>query len=155
MSSIVTHKPTGLVDEGEPLRKEWTREECAVPQNSGLWDRQPPEDNPTSEPEPDLIVLAKARREVRTPNPQTKDIRLLVEVSGSTAHCGSNTKPGLYARAELPEYWVIDIPGHRLIVHRDPLKGVYQSIIAYSEKESVRPLAAPDREFRVATAFEE
>lgn len=51
------------------------------------------------------------------------------------------------------DYWVLDIPARRLIVHRDPRNGLYQSITAYKMPEAVAPLAAPDQEFRVAEAF--
>src|ERR1700685_3649242 len=40
-----------------------------------------PEDNPTNEPEPDLVVLARPIREVMGGNPRPADIRLVVELS--------------------------------------------------------------------------
>ena len=62
-------------------------------------------------------------------------------------------KARLYARARIVEYWVVDIPGRRIIVHRDPQEGQYQSVVAYAEQESVKPLASPDHEFPVRSAF--
>ena len=112
-----------------------------------------PEDNPTSEPEPDLIVLAKPSREFRSANPRPEDLRLVVEISDSTLGFDLTTKAELYARAGIVEYWVFDIAARRLIVYRDPREGLYRSIAAYTEQEAVAPLAAPDREFRVAEAF--
>jgi Uma2 family endonuclease len=111
-----------------------------------------PEDNPTNEPEPDLIVLTKPSREFKD-NPQPADLRLVVEISDSTLGFDLTTKARLYARARIVEYWVVDIPGQRIIVHRDPQAGKYQSIVAYAEQESVKPLASPDHEFRVAELF--
>jgi len=112
-----------------------------------------PEDNPTSEPQPDLIVLAKPSWEIRDANPQPSDLRLVVEISDSTLGFDLTTKAALYARAGIADYWVLDVAARRLIVHRDPRNGLYQSITAYSEHEAVAPLAAPDREFRVGEAF--
>jgi hypothetical protein len=40
-----------------------------------------PEDNPTNEPEPDLVVLSKPSREFRDANPRPTDLRLVVEIS--------------------------------------------------------------------------
>lgn len=114
-----------------------------------------PEDNPTNEPEPDLIVLVKLSREYRVGNPRPEDLRLVVEISDSSLSFDRNTKAALYARAGIVEYWVFDINGRRLLVHRDPREGRYTSVTAYAEHESVSPLAAPDREFRVAEAFPE
>ena len=113
-----------------------------------------PEDNPTNEPEPDLIVFSKPYREF-TANPQRGDLRLVVEISDPTLNFDRTTKARLYARARIVEYWVVDIPGRRIIVHRDPQKGQYQSVIAYSEQENVKPLASPDHEFPVGSAFAE
>jgi len=112
-----------------------------------------PEDNPTNEPEPDLIVLAKPSREIKDANPQPADLRLVLEISDSTLSFDRSTKARLYARARIVEYWVVDIPGRRIIVHRDPQEGQYRSVIAYAEQESVKPLASPDSEFPVGSAF--
>ena len=112
-----------------------------------------PEDNPTNEPEPDLIVLAKPSREIKDANPQPADLRLVLEISDSTLSFDRSTKARLYARARIVEYWVVDIPGRRIIVHRDPPEGQYRSVIAYAEQESVRPLASPESEFPVGSAF--
>ena len=47
------------------------------------------------------------------------------------------------------EYWVVDVAARRLIVHREPREGLYGSIKAYGEEESVTPLASPQKDFRV------
>lgn len=112
-----------------------------------------PEDNPTSEPQPDVIVLARPSWEIRDANPQPEELRLVVEISDSTLGFDLTTKAALYARAGIADHWVLDVPARRLIVHRDPRNGLYQSIAVYGEHEAVAPLAAPDREFRVAEAF--
>jgi hypothetical protein len=48
-----------------------------------------------------------------------------------------------------------DVAAHRIIVQRDPVNGLYQSVAVYDDQESVRPPAAPNYEFRVAAAFPE
>ena len=112
-----------------------------------------PEDNPTSEPEPDLIVLARASLELSQNNPQPPDLRLVIEISDSTVGFDLTAKAGLYARAGIADYWVFDIGARRLLVHRNPQAGSYQSVTAYNEHESVAPLSAPQSEFRVGDAF--
>lgn len=92
-----------------------------------------PEDNPTNEPEPDLLVLATPTREFRDFQP--------IEAE-------------LYARAGIIEYWVVADAARRLIVHREPIEGLYRAVTAYSEEETVSPLASPECEFRVLDAFE-
>jgi Uma2 family endonuclease len=112
-----------------------------------------PEDNPTNEPEPDLVVLAKPSREFQTANPRPADLRLVVEVSDSTLGFDLTAKAELYARAGIVEYWVVDVAARRLIVHRDPREGLYRSVTAYNEQETIGPLSAPHSKFKVADAF--
>lgn len=112
-----------------------------------------PEDNPTSEPEPDLAVLAKAGPEYMHGNPPASDVQLLIEISDSTLSFDLGPKARLYARAGIPEYWVFDINERRLIVHRGPQAGAYSSVTAYYEGESIAPLAMPEVAFPVAVAY--
>jgi Uma2 family endonuclease len=112
-----------------------------------------PEDNPTNEPQPDIIVLKRPSREFRKANPQPSDLHLIVEVSDTTLGFDLTKKAGLYARAGIIEYWVLDVAAGRLVVHRNPTGGRYASIAVYSEQETIAPLAAPTAEFHVAEAF--
>jgi Uma2 family endonuclease len=112
-----------------------------------------PEDNPTSEPEPDIAVLAKTGPEYMGANPPASDVRLVIEISDSTLAFDSGPKARLYARAAIPEYWVFDIAGRRLIVHRHPRVGVYSMVTAYAEGDSVTPVAFPEASFPVVVAF--
>lgn len=111
-----------------------------------------PEDNPTNEPEPDLIVLTQPTGEF-TANPRPADLRLVVEVSDSTLGFDLTTKAALYARAGIAEYWVLDVAARRLVVHREPADDGYRSIQAYSDQESVSPLASPGHALLVGSAF--
>jgi Uma2 family endonuclease len=115
------------------------------------------EDNPTNEPEPDLVLLATPSREFQDASPRPGDLRLVVEISDTTPHSSHGfdltTKAELYARAGIVEYWVIDVAARRLVVHRDARDGLYRSVTAYGEDETVMPLASPGSEFRVADAF--
>jgi Uma2 family endonuclease len=112
-----------------------------------------PEDNPTSEPEPDIAILARTGSEYPTANPPASDVRLVIEVSDTTLAFDLGPKARLYARTQIPEYWVFDVNERRLIVHRDPRAGVYSLVTAYVEGESIAPLAFPSESFPVAIAF--
>jgi Uma2 family endonuclease len=114
-----------------------------------------PEDNPTNQPEPDMIVLTRdyagSARYLSTPQP--KDLDLVVEIADSSLTFDLTVKATLYARAGIAEYWVLDVPGRRLIVHLDPQSGQYGSVTAYNEQEGVAPLGAPSSVFPVKDAF--
>ncbi|MBL8214299.1 MAG: Uma2 family endonuclease [Bryobacterales bacterium] len=111
-----------------------------------------PGDNAVNEPEPDLIVLTRPSWEYSS-NPPPNELRPVIEISDSSLGLDLKRKSNLYARASIAEYWVVDIPNHRIIVHRQPAEGRYQSVIAYLEHESVTPHAAPEALFEVRRAF--
>lgn len=68
-----------------------------------------------SEPEPDLAVIALSAP--RPYHPATA--RLIVEVSASSLRRDLGAKAKLYARAGVPEYWVVDLDHRQLVVKRD------------------------------------
>jgi Uma2 family endonuclease len=113
-----------------------------------------PEDNPRNEPEPDLMALNRDMNYFCGTNPGPKDLLLVIEVADErTLGSDFHIKGPLYARAGIVEYWLLDIAGRRMIVHRDPQEGKYRFRVAYSEEENLAPLAAPESFLRVADAF--
>jgi len=110
-----------------------------------------PEDQPTSEPEPDALALTLSFLDLEPgERPGPDQLRLVVKVSSSTLSVDRTTKARLYARSGIVEYWILDVEGRRIIMHRNPIDGAYRSIEIYSEHESVSTLAALDRTIRVA-----
>src|ERR1700689_1783764 len=107
-----------------------------------------PEDNPSNEPEPDIVVLNRDLSHFRSANPGPQDLHLVVEVADTTLNFDLTTKAALYARAGIADYWVLDVSGRRLIVHRHPQSGKYMAILVYNEQENVAPLAAPHAMFK-------
>jgi Uma2 family endonuclease len=105
-----------------------------------------PEDNPTNEPQPDAAVLHLPIGELKGRRPSGADVALAVEAADSSLELDTSAKARLYARGGIADYWVLDLRGRRLIVHRDPdpAEGRYRSIAAYAEGETLSPLAAPD-----------
>ena len=101
-----------------------------------------PEDNPASEPEPDLIVTYQSRRELRNSNPKPEDLRLVVEVSDTTYDYDRTIKAALYARAAIREYWAVDVRdvnAPRLIVHLNPKDSGYRCF-SHSHDEDITVL---------------
>lgn len=109
-----------------------------------------PSDNRHNEPEPDAAVLARPVDDYPDAAPGPADLRLVVEVADATLRKDTVTKARLYARARIADYWVLDVAGRRLLVHRQPRAGRYASVVAYAEHEAVAPLAAPEHFARVA-----
>jgi Uma2 family endonuclease len=112
-----------------------------------------PEDNPTNEPQPDAIVFKLPASAFQPGPPQPGELALVVEVSDTTLRFDLTVKAQLYARAGIVEYWVVDVTGRRLIVHREPAPGGYRSVAAYSESEKVTPHTSPQSELLVGDIF--
>ena len=100
-----------------------------------------PEDNPSSEPEPDLIVLNREWGTFVSANPQPKDLRLVIEVADTTLDFDLSVKAALYARAGIIEYWVLDVNSKRLFCHRDPV-GAPTAPSLFTTSTNPSPLSA-------------
>ena len=96
----------------------------------------------TNEPEPDAVVLRRPSADFPSDNPGPVDILLVAEVSVTTREYDLGAKAALYASAGINEYWVLDLPEARIVVHRHPDGDRYSSIVAYAVDEPVTPLAA-------------
>jgi Uma2 family endonuclease len=96
-----------------------------------------PADRERSVPEPDLAVLAEAKPDFSRRHPDGRELMLLIEVSDTTLRHDSTRKRDLYARAGVPEYWMLDLNG-RLTVHRrlNAETGKYSNIQSYQEDEA-------------------
>jgi len=101
-----------------------------------------------SEPEPDLAVVAGHWRNYRDRHPATA--MLVVEVAETTLLHDRERKAGLYARGDIPDYWILNRAGACLEVLRDPVDGSYRSRTVLRAGDTVSPLGRPD--FSIAVA---
>jgi Uma2 family endonuclease len=99
-----------------------------------------------SEPEPDIAVVTGSIRDYSQSHP-TQAV-LVVEVSDSTLVYDRKVKGSLYAKATIPEYWILNLIDQTLEVYRDPQpdpEGAfgysYCSITTYTGEKRVKPLA--------------
>lgn len=93
-------------------------------------------DGDWSEPEPDVAVTASAAREYGPRHPRADELSLIVEISDSSFRQDSIVKRDLYARSFVPEYWVVDIQGRRLIVYREPGEGEYKVVTILGQSDN-------------------
>jgi Uma2 family endonuclease len=78
---------------------------------------------PDSEPEPDVAVVAGPRRRYETHHPRPNEIAFLIEVADSTLADDRGFKGRLYARARIPIYWIVNLPGRQVEVYTRPRAG--------------------------------
>jgi Uma2 family endonuclease len=73
-----------------------------------------------SAPEPDFVLLAPRNDYYSTRRAISSDTLLTIEVSDTTLKYDSGRKMALYARHDVPELWVIDVPKARVLLFRRP-----------------------------------
>ena len=84
--------------------------------------------NDQSQPQPNLALLKPRADFYASGHPTGADILLVIEVSDSTAASDRKLKVPLYATAEIPEMWLIDLFEDRIEVHTQPNHGVYKQM---------------------------
>jgi Uma2 family endonuclease len=94
-------------------------------------------DQERSCPEPDVAVLVEAKPEYQLRHPRGDELLLVAEVADTSAQFDLTVKARLYARAVVPEYWVLDIASRWLVIHRHPVDGEYRQVTRLSEQESI------------------
>lgn len=101
-----------------------------------------------SEPEPDVTVTAGDPRDYLPSHPARPV--LVVEVAEASLALDREEKGSLYARARMPEYWILNLRDRVLEVYREPDSDPsaphgwsYRSRQSLAAGEHVTPLAAP------------
>lgn len=95
-----------------------------------------------SRPEPD-IAWVKRRRYVDR-HPGADDVQLIIEVSDSSLLRDRNIKAGLYAKAGIGEYWIVNASEECIHVFRNPGSDSYMELTTFAAGDSVAPLIRPE-----------
>lgn len=101
-----------------------------------------------SEPEPDVAVVPGTVRDYLYAHPTSAV--LIVEIAESSLLHDRKRKTRLYARADVPDYWIMNLVDWCLEVYRDPKDGIYTSHVILRADDSVSPVARPDVTISVA-----
>ena len=73
-----------------------------------------------SEPEPDVAIVRGDENTYRTRHPGASDIGLVIEVADSSLLIDRHDKGSIYARANLPVYWVVNVVDRVIEVYTQP-----------------------------------
>ena len=106
---------------------------------------------PASAPEPDLAVLRP--RSYHDALPVAEDVLLVIEVSDSSLRRDREAKLPLYARAGIPEYWIVDVNAEVIEVRTGPSGSDYTSLRRFGRGEFLSPAAFPDLRIPVDDLF--
>ncbi|MBI3637501.1 MAG: Uma2 family endonuclease [Candidatus Rokubacteria bacterium] len=101
-----------------------------------------------SEPEPDVAVVPASPDAYRDAHPSRPV--LVVEVAETSYRIDHDHKASLYARAGIPECWIVDVSNDLVEVHREPAASPgavygwrYRSVATLRRSQTVTPLLAP------------
>ena len=113
-------------------------------QQALVWAQNPMRLDDGTRPEPDVMLLRYRADFYRHRLPTPADVLLVIEVSDTTLDYDREIKARLYAHAGIPELWVVDLNGKRVIVFRNVVNGEYTRIESFQTRETIAPTALPD-----------
>ncbi len=78
------------------------------------------------EPEPDFTIAHFKQNQYRDAHPIPAEVYFVIEVADSSLEKDREFKRLLYAEANIPEYWIVNIPNRQIEVFRQAKDGDYQ-----------------------------
>jgi Uma2 family endonuclease len=102
-----------------------------------------------SEPQPDITLLRPRKDYYRRAHPTPGDVFLVIEVADTSVEYDRNVKLPLYARAEIPEAWLVVLPKDLIEVHSEPKGGKYQKVQRLKRGKTVASSTLPDLKLNV------
>lgn len=97
-----------------------------------------------SQPEPDLAVLRPRDDFYAGEDAGPADALLVIEVADTSEHYDRAVKVPLYARAGIPEVWLVDLVAMNVTIYRAPAPDGYAQTMVVSGDDALSPLAFPD-----------
>jgi len=97
-----------------------------------------------SEVQPDVALLRLRPDFYTRSHPEARDVYLAVEVMETSADTDRRVKLPLYAKAGVPEVWLLDLNANRVEVYRRPAADGYQDIQALQRGQPIAVEAFPD-----------
>jgi Uma2 family endonuclease len=108
-----------------------------------------------SAPEPDVVVVRGGPWDYLAVHPSAP--ALVVEIAEASLELDREHKSGLYARAGVADYWIINLPEALIEIYRQPVPAAeapfgwrYQSAQRLTRGATISPLAAPEVGIAVA-----
>jgi Uma2 family endonuclease len=90
-----------------------------------------------SEPQPDITLLRVRSDFYAEAHPKPDDVSVVIEVADSSVELDRQVKLPLYAQAEIPEFWLANLPNDTVEFYAQPVNGVYQVAKIFGRGETV------------------
>ncbi len=102
-----------------------------------------------SEPQPDFAILKPRKDGYRTAHPGPGDTLLVIELATSSLAYDIGKKQRAYAKAGIPEYWVVDLTGKQLHIFRKPAPIGYANVQVLDDTDEIQSSAVKNLRFTV------
>ena len=122
----------------------------SLPTNARVRVQQPFVAGGESEPEPDVAIVPERSYAPGHPS----EASLIVEVAETSLTYDRETKADLYGSSNVAEYWIVDVTGRRVLVHRHAVGGRYASVREATSGDELRPAAFPDVVVSIRALFD-
>jgi Uma2 family endonuclease len=106
-----------------------------------------------SEPQPDIALVKPRADFYKGKHPTADDTLLLIEVSESILRYDLEVKAALYARHDIPEYWIADLQNKQLRLFRSPRDGKYTDLTSIPEPRGISPMCLPAMNIDLSGVF--
>jgi Uma2 family endonuclease len=103
-----------------------------------------------SEPQPDLALLKSRKDFYRNSHPTSEDVLVVIEVADTSLNYDRNVKLPLYARAGIPEAWLMVLAKDVIEVHSQPENGKYKKVSRLKRGKTLVSSVIPDFSCKVA-----
>ena len=97
-----------------------------------------------NEPIPDIMLLRWRDDFYREGHPTPADVLLLIEVADTSIEYDRNAKLNAYARAGIPEVWIVTRKDRRIEAYTEPADAEYANVRYAGHGENIAPSAFPD-----------
>ncbi len=101
-------------------------------------------------PEPDIMLLQRREGYYGNNVPVGSDVLLVIEVGDTTIGDDRRDKLPAYARANVPETWLVDVRLQVVEVYTEPLDGQYRRSRLVGLEDALTPTAFPDVQISVS-----
>ncbi len=108
-----------------------------------------------SEPQPDIMLLQWRDDFYRNGHPAPGDVLLLIEVADSSVEFDRTVKLAAYARAGIPEVWIVARAERRIEAYSEPAGNEYATVRRFGSGETVAPQAFPGISLEVSRVIGE
>ena len=106
--------------------------------------------NRYSEPKPDITLLRPKADFYASAHPTPTDVLLLIEVSETTLVYDQTIKLPLYAKAGIPEVWIVNLSANQIEIYRHPTLDNYQTVQHLSQHDRVSIAELPSIQLAVS-----